>query len=176
MNAPALVCTLLICVLALGCANNEKGMNTNQDKTDAKDDKNAKVVTLTITEKMFNDKAGKQKLTRGEILEIKLEAQPGTGFGWEIAKNDRTLLEPLGKPTLERPAKKKDDKDKADKDAADKADKDKGEPGSIELQVFRFRAVAAGTNDLELHYKRPFEKDKAPTKTYKLSIQIVDPG
>jgi predicted secreted protein len=38
--------------------------------------------------------------------------------------------------------------------------------------VFRFTAEAAGKVDLELIYKRPFEKDKPPARTYKLAVEI----
>jgi predicted secreted protein len=39
-------------------------------------------------------------------------------------------------------------------------------------QVFRFRAEARGAAALELEYKRPFEKDKAPARTVKLQVAV----
>jgi inhibitor of cysteine peptidase len=107
--------------------------------------------TLTIT---VREKKTEVKLVKGDVLEIKLEMRAGTGYSWAIAKNDAALLEPKGKPSIERP--------------------DQAKPGGTELQVFRFRAKAVGTSDLELHYKRPFEKDQPPGKTYKITLQIVD--
>jgi inhibitor of cysteine peptidase len=79
--------------------------------------------------------------------------QAGTGFSWEVSKNDAALMEMKAKPSIERMGDK---------------------PGGAQLQVFRFQAKAAGKNDLELIYRRPFEKDKEPARTFKLTIQIVD--
>lgn len=90
-------------------------------------------------------------LNRGGTLVVKLESQPGTGFGWQIAKNDRAILAPEGAPMLEP---------------------DKSLPGGTEWQVFRFRAAAAGADDLELNYLRPFDPAKPPAKTFRLRVQV----
>jgi predicted secreted protein len=47
----------------------------------------------------------------------------------------------------------------------------KGVIGGKATMIFRFQAVA-GTSDLELHYKRPFEKDKKPAKTFKVTVEV----
>jgi predicted secreted protein len=110
-----------------------------------------KTITITVREKKTE-----LKLAKGDIFELKLEMRGGTGYSWHIAKIDDALLKLKGKPALERPEKPK--------------------PGGTELQVFRFRAEAAGACDLELHYKRVFEKDKPPEKTYKITLAIVNPN
>jgi inhibitor of cysteine peptidase len=69
-----------------------------------------------------------------------------------IAKNDTAQLAPQGKPTVV-PGKK-------------------GVVGGKTTQVFAFKAAAAGTSNLELHYKRPFEKDKEPAKTFKVTVEV----
>jgi predicted secreted protein len=93
-------------------------------------------------------------LRKGEVLELKMETGGGTGFTWQVAKNNKELCKLKGEPTTEKLGKAK--------------------PGAPYLLVFRFEALAKGTNELELHYRRPFEKDKPPAKTYNLTIQIVD--
>ena len=90
-------------------------------------------------------------VAKGDTLIIKLGSQPGTGYGWRIAKNDVKLLKFLGE-SAESP--------------------DNGREGGTELQVFRFKAQSSGSNLLELHYARPWEKGVAPLKTYCLKVRI----
>ena len=106
-----------------------------------------KTVTVTLKE---NDK--KVKLGKGDTLELKLEALPSAGYSWQVAKQNDKQLKLQGKPTYERPEKKV--------------------IGAKVKQVFRFKAAAAGASDLELVYRRPFEKDKPPAKTFKLHVTI----
>ena len=108
-----------------------------------------KTVTVTVKAK---DKEGKVKLARGETLEVRLLSNRTTGFGWQIGKYDKDKLKSLGRPTYERPKKPL--------------------PGAGGVDVFRFTAEAPGKTELELVYKRPFEKDKPPAKTYKLAVEI----
>lgn len=105
--------------------------------------------TVTVTEK---DDGTKIKLNKGDTLVLRLVAQPGTAFSWSIAKNDADLLKQQGKVETERP--------------------EKPLPGGKVTQIFRFRAEAAGSSALELNYARPFDKDKAPAKTFKLEAKV----
>jgi inhibitor of cysteine peptidase len=105
---------------------------------------------VIVTEK---DDKGKVKITIGQFLVVKLEAQPGTGYGWEIAKNDSSKLRPIGKPTYEK--------------------KDDDLIGGPETQAFRFRGEVPGTVELELHYRRPFEKATVkPAKVFRVNVVI----
>ena len=105
--------------------------------------------TVTVTEK---DDGGKIKLNKGDTLVVKLQTQGGTGFTWSIAKNDADLLKQQGKVETEKAEKPK--------------------PGGAVTQVYRFRAEAVGTIGQEMHFVRPFEKGKAPAKTFKLTVEI----
>src|SRR5262245_20486769 len=102
----------------------------------------------TLTEK---DSGKKIEIKKGETLTLKLEMIAGTGFTWIIAKNDKEQLVP-GKSAI-IPGKK-------------------GVVGAKATQVFPFKAEAAGTSELELHYKRVFEKDKEPAKKFKVTVEI----
>ena len=104
--------------------------------------------TVTVMER---DDGSKIKLNQGDTLVVRLVAQPGTAYSWSIAKNDADLLRQQGRMEIEKP--------------------DKPAPGSKVTQIYRFRAEAAGTSTLELNYARPFDKDKAPGKTFKLTIE-----
>lgn len=116
----------------------------------ADDDKGKdRKITLTV-----RDKSTELNLTKGDEFELKMEMRAGTGFSWQVAKSDEAVLKLKDKPSIERP--------------------DKQKPGGLQLQVFRFRAEAVGVTELELHYRRPFEKDKPPEKTYKITLRVVE--
>ena len=108
-----------------------------------------KTITITVKEEITE-----LKLTKGETFELKMEAHGGTGYSWHVAKNDEAVLKLLGKPTVEKLGQPR--------------------PGGPELRVFRFHAEAIGSCDLELHYQRPFDKEKPPERTYKLTLRIVN--
>lgn len=101
---------------------------------------------------IITDKDSKVQLAKGDTLALRLPANPTTGFSWTIAKNDDAKLKSAGKPEFEPP--------------------DKKVVGAGGTQIFRFTAEAAGEFELELHYKRPFEKDKDPAKTHKVKVTI----
>jgi inhibitor of cysteine peptidase len=109
-------------------------------------DKDGKAKTVALTEQ---DSGSKVMLAAGDSLAVILEKQAGTAFSWIIAKNDKDQL-------------------RLDKSGESKADK----PGGKTLQLFVFQAQKTGTSELELQYKRPFDKDKAPAKTFKVTVQI----
>jgi inhibitor of cysteine peptidase len=107
--------------------------------------------TITITDK---DKDAKVELAKGDKLLVKLPANPTTGFTWVVASGESDTLKANGKPTYER------------------ADKDKKAVGGGGTQTFTFDAGSAGEVEIVLHYKRPFEKDKEPAKTYKFKVVV----
>ncbi len=72
--------------------------------------------------------------------------------GWQVVKDDTERLELLGKPEFEQ----------SGRDLA----------GASEQQIFRFRALALGLSQLELHYVRSWEKDVPSAKTFKVKVLI----
>lgn len=108
--------------------------------------------TKTVVNVTDKDNDGKVNLTKGSMLIVRLEAQLGTGFGWQVVKNSSNGLRQLGKPGLETT--------------------DSSSLGRIEVQVFRFKPRQAGSYELELHYKRPWEKDRKPAKTFRLTVRV----
>ena len=107
----------------------------------------AKTVTVTAKE---NGK--KVELKKGDTLLVRLDANPSTGFTWKITKNDKDILKPTGPGELEKPEMPR--------------------PGQKSAMVFRFSADKAGATELELQYARPFEKDKAPAQTFRVSLDV----
>ena len=55
-----------------------------------------KTVTLTV-----KDKATELRLTKGDTFELKLQMQGGTGYTWQVAKDDQKILKSKGEPTTE---------------------------------------------------------------------------
>jgi inhibitor of cysteine peptidase len=110
------------------------------------------IVQVTLTDK---DTGAKQKLSQGQLLVVHLETQPGTGFGWVIAKCDKEELTLLSSVLLDNPNKL---------------------PGGKAAQVFTFRAAGAGASELELHYQRPFDKEMKSAKTFKITVAVEQKG
>jgi inhibitor of cysteine peptidase len=105
--------------------------------------------TVTLTDQNNGETI---QLKKGDLLVVRLEAQFGVGYLWQIARNRSSRLRLQGKPEQESPVR--------------------GVPDATEHQVFRFRAQAAGASTLELHYLHPWEKDVAPKKVYRISVRI----
>ena len=103
--------------------------------------------TVTVTEK---DSGRTVKLARGDTLVVRLEGNVGTGYSWGLTKNNASVL-PLQSQTTERLDQKQ---------------------GGKFVAIFRFTSKAAGRSDLECGYARPFEKDKAPARSFKLNVVV----
>ena len=109
---------------------------------------------LTLSEA---DNGRQIELAESEMLVLELESNPSTGYGWEVQEMDRTILrqveevgvgfEPSSKSNL------------------------LGAPGT---QILRFAGVSKGQTLLKLAYRRPWEKDVEPAKTF--SVQVRSKG
>src|SRR5262245_20335956 len=104
---------------------------------------------VAVTEK---DKDGKVTIAKGKELAVSLEITTGTGYTWQVGKVDKKQLEQLGEPKTEKP--------------------ENGRLGAKAQQVFKFKALSAGTSTLELNYLRPFEKEKKPPKTFAIKVTV----
>ena len=86
----------------------------------------------------------------GEILDIALQANPSTGFTWEVTSLDEMILRPLGEPTF------------------DPESTLAGAPGTMHLM---FETLTAGTTTLELAYHKPSES-VAPAATFAVTVTV----
>jgi inhibitor of cysteine peptidase len=96
------------------------------------------------------------ELEQGQILVVTLESNPTTGYRWEQAKNQESILEQMGEAEF-KPS-------------------DTGEPplvGAGGWEIFRFKAISAGRMTLQLVYHRSWEEGVEPLKTF--SFQVVVP-
>ena len=88
--------------------------------------------------------------TRQEFV-VELEANPSTGYVWQISKSDPEHVRLLREETL--PA-------------------DRKRLGAPAKQLFYFQAMAIGRAPLKLEYRRPWEKDAEPAKTFSVTLVI----
>lgn len=104
---------------------------------------------LAITDK----DAGKPiTLAVGQELTLTLESNATTGFAWEAAGLNTAILEQVGEPEYKAPSSSL--------------------VGAGGVQVFRFKAKAAGQVELKLNYRRAWEKDVPPAKTFAVTVVI----
>ena len=90
---------------------------------------------------------------KGQAFAVTLETIPATGFNWTVAKRDPAILELVSEETENPPP---------------------SGAGATVHKTFRFRTIAAGRSPLRLAYRRPWEKDTPPAKTFSLEI-VVEP-
>jgi inhibitor of cysteine peptidase len=131
-------------VLALGIA-------VSSGNAEASDKVAGAIQDVTVTEKNNN---GTLEVNRGDILAVRLESSPGTGYSWQIIRNDEKLMQQQGEPTLST-------------DPAQKVIM-----GGKEFTTFRFKATNSGMNVLELLYQRAWEKEKEPPKKFSIKVNI----
>lgn len=90
-------------------------------------------------------------LPAGDTLVLRLESNPSTGFGWAI-KGDPSPL-------------------KLVKSSTKKNGQNSHVVGAPVTQEFRLRAASAGMASLTLDYRRPWEHDVAPVKTFHVRVK-----
>lgn len=90
-------------------------------------------------------------LTAGDTLEVTLEGNPTTGYTWEVASVDTSVLKQVGEPAFTPVSTLV------------------GASGQVTL---RFEAVGSGKTTLQLIYHRSWETGVAPLHTYEVTVQV----
>ena len=103
---------------------------------------------VTITE---DDKGKSFTVPEGKNFAVKLKAQLGTGYGWQM-KEENPLVSLQGDPKQEGSEGK--------------------ETGGFEYQVFSFKAAKKGKTDILFHYRQPWNDKVKALKEYKVSVEI----
>lgn len=132
---------LFLAVIIMACNINSSGS------------KNSQQVSSTDTLKTEGCQTGAIKLKVGAILEIKLEAVPGSGYQW-LLKDSSQLLKLLDPDSLKftRPETKEPT------------------PGLPGHQILHFKAVKKGSETLKLEYKRTWETELMNTCEMKIEV------
>jgi len=97
------------------------------------------------------DAGGTVDLRVGETMAVVLEGNPTTGFTWETAALDASVLKQLSEPEFEP---------------------ESSLIGAGGTFTFRFEAVAPGQTLLRLVYHRPWETDVPPEKTFEVTVVV----
>ena len=105
--------------------------------------------TATITEQ---DNGKDIDLTTGEALMVKLPSNPSTGYSWSVVGDPAPLM--------------------LEKSSHVKSPKSSGAVGAPRMTVLRFSAGAAGMSTLTLVYRRPWEYNVAPAKTFSVRVNV----
>jgi inhibitor of cysteine peptidase len=103
----------------------------------------------TVTDK---DNGTAVHLKTGEMLEVRLGSNPSTGFAWYIMKGSTTLLKLTSQSQAGPP--------------------NNGMVGQPVVQIFNFKAVDKGSDDLMLHYVRSWEAPKPDDKQFILHVTV----
>ena len=91
------------------------------------------------------DNGRQVELSRGQILVVSLESNPGTGYSWQVEEIENRVLKAVGEPEFKSDSKLL---------------------GAPAMQVMRFQAIGIGQTTLKLAYRRPWEKSVPPTQTF----------
>ena len=97
--------------------------------------------------------SGEVSLKVGGLLEVRLEANHTTGYSWVAAPVTNPVLMTQGA-------------------AVYKQDAAAGRVGVGGVEVWRFKAVKAGTESLRFKYRRPWEKGVPAAKTATFAIRV----
>jgi inhibitor of cysteine peptidase len=100
------------------------------------------------------DNGGQLTLETGQVLVVTLESSPTTGYGWQWVANEDGVLQQQGETEF---------KQKRGTGIM------LGAPGR---EILRFETTAPGQTTLELAYRRPWETDVEPEKTYTIEVTI----
>jgi inhibitor of cysteine peptidase len=91
------------------------------------------------------------ELRSGDRLELVLEANPTTGYTWQVDSVNSAIIRQAGEPVYTSEG---------------------AMPGSGGKLTLTFEAGAAGRTLLRLAYARPFEKDRPPIKTFDVTVTV----
>jgi C1A family cysteine protease/predicted secreted protein len=109
---------------------------------------------------------GEVQLHEGETLVIRLESNPSTGYGWEVAQ---PLLSSDSLPVLRQTG---DEYQPCEESGPSYAEGDGPLLGAPMTQVLRFQALRAGQTSLDLVYRRPWE-DVPPLDSFSIEVEAV---
>jgi len=98
-----------------------------------------------------DDNGNEITLNKGQTLTIKLEANPTTGYTWEVVESEGAILRQVGETEYE-----------AESDLI----------GAGGVQTLRFEAVQAGQMELRLVYHRPWETDVEPLEIFSVQVTV----
>ena len=107
--------------------------------------------TVTLTE---GQNGASAEISKNQKLHIRLPVQGGTGFSWQITRAPSAPGRLLNSDT--QPAGPGN------------------RPGGPATQLFVFEPTGPGAGAIELGYRRPWEKDVAPARTFAVHVVVSE--
>jgi inhibitor of cysteine peptidase len=138
------VCRCIAITLMLSAA-----LKANPQQSSAAADPKATLPKVTLTDQ---DSGKEIDLTTGSMLIVKLPSNPSTGYRWTVVGDPAPLK--LQKTSFQRMGKNADEV---------------GAPGS---DVFQLRASSAGMVTLTILYRRSWEYNIPPVKTFTVRVNV----
>jgi inhibitor of cysteine peptidase len=89
----------------------------------------------------------------GDVMRVLLSSNPSTGYSWQPSANNDAILQAGSVRVAVPPGAK---------------------PGTGGVATLTFTAKATGKDQLVLAYRRPWEKNTAPAKSYTLDVAVAD--
>jgi inhibitor of cysteine peptidase len=99
----------------------------------------------------MEDNGRQINLYSGQTLVVSLEAQPSTGYTWEVVELDELILRQEGDPEFQP----------------------SGGIGAPGMQIFRFETVSAGKTDLRMIYHQPWVAGVEPLETFSIHVTVL---
>ena len=106
--------------------------------------------TITIKE---NDQKEKYIIKKGDNIEIVLNANPSTGYKWQVVNIDNSKLKIVDETYISK---------KVNRDIV----------GSGGNKVYLFSVIDKGNTIIEFEYFRPFEKELPLNKKFYINLDI----
>src|SRR5262249_46304397 len=107
--------------------------------------------TVTLT---GGQNGASAEISKNQKLHILLPVQGGTGFSWQLTRTPSAPLRLLS--STMRPAGPGN------------------VPGGPAIELFVFEPTGAGAGDIELGYRRPWEKDVASARTFAVHVVVSE--
>ncbi|MBN1955443.1 MAG: protease inhibitor I42 family protein [Anaerolineae bacterium] len=99
------------------------------------------------------DNGQRVELRGSNVLVLNLEANPATGYSWQVQGMDRRVLTQVESEFVSNSTML----------------------GAPATQVMRFQGLTAGQTEIRLAYARPWE-NAAPARTFSVQVQVTDPA
>ncbi|GAB2638909.1 protease inhibitor I42 family protein [Nocardia goodfellowii] len=99
------------------------------------------------------DNGQERKLNTGQRLVVRLPSNPSTGYGWQVTGLDQNVVKQAG-----------------DREYVSDQPVMPGTPGT---EVWTFTGDAAGSTQLKMEYKRPWEQGVEPAETFTVVLVVV---
>ena len=99
----------------------------------------------------LSDNGSKIEVKAGDTLVVSLDSNPTTGYSWQIAEIDSSLLIQEGEAGFESESEA---------------------PGSGGIETFHFKALASGESELKLIYHRLWEEGVDPLEVFSITVVV----